>query len=223
MYQSVQKSNPQKILVIDDHESVLYATANVLKQQYPEAKIVEAQTIKSALEKLENVNFDLIIVDLVMPETMGGTAQTNNGIQLLKILMRQYPNLNIVIQTATPRALVRLKAAISNHEGGFTVADKSLPMSEMLTKVDWSLKGLQNTPREIRSGLELKPEWLEVLQLACKEGLQDLPIAKKMNIGERTVRHYWTKIYDVLGVYPDEGKNLRIQSEIRAREEGLID
>lgn len=223
MYQSVQNSNPQKILVIDDHESVLYATTNVLKQQYPEAKIVEAQTIKSALKQLENVNFDLVIVDLAMPETMGGTAQTNNGIQLLKILMRQYPNLNIVIQTASPRALVRLKAAISNHEGGFTVADKSLPMSEMLTKVDWSLKGLQNTPREIRSGLELKPEWLEVLQLACKEGLQDLPIAKKMNIGERTVRHYWTKIYDVLGVYPDEGKNLRIQSEIRAREEGLID
>ncbi|OYD88931.1 response regulator receiver protein [Nostoc sp. 'Peltigera membranacea cyanobiont' 213] len=223
MYQSVQKSNPQKMLVVDDHESVLYATVNVLKQQYPEAKIVEAQTIKSALEQLENVNFDLIIVDLAMPQTIGGTAQTNNGIQLLKILMRQYPNLNIVIQTATPRALVRLKAAISNHEGGFTVADKSLPMSEMLTKVDWSLKGVQNTPREIRSGLELKPEWLEVLQLACKEGLQDLPIAKKMNIGERTVRHYWTKIYDVLGVYPDEGKNLRIQSEIRAREEGLID
>jgi hypothetical protein len=26
-----------------------------------------------------------------------------------------------------------------------------------------------------------------------------------------------------LGVYPDEGKNLRIQTEIRAREEGLID
>ncbi|MHC5824940.1 MAG: response regulator, partial [Nostoc sp.] len=151
MYQSVQKSNPQKMLVVDDHESVLYATVNVLKQQYPEAKIVEAQTIKSALEQLENVNFDLIIVDLAMPETIGGTAQTNNGIQLLKILMRQYPNLNIVIQTATPRALVRLKAAISNHEGGFTVADKSLPMSEMLTKVDWSLKGVQNTPREIRS------------------------------------------------------------------------
>lgn len=223
MYQSVQKSNPQKILVVDDHESVLYATVNVLKQQYPEAEIVEAQTIKTALKQLENVNFDLIIVDLAIPEIMGGTAQTNNGIQLLKMLMRQYPNLNIVIQTASPRALVRLKAAISNHEGGFTVADKSLPMSEMLTKVDWSLKGLQNTPREIRSGLELKPEWLEVLQLACKEGLQDLPIAKKMNIGERTVRHYWTKIYDVLGVYPDEGKNLRIQSEIRAREEGLID
>lgn len=167
--------------------------------------------------------FDLMIIDLAMPEKVGSTAQTNNGLQLIKTLMRQYPTLNIVIQTANPRALVRLKAAISNHEGGFTVADKSLPMSEMLSKVDWSLKGLHNTPKEIRSGLEVKPEWLEVLQLAFKEGLQDIFIGQRMNVAERTVRHYWSKIYDALGVYPDEGKNLRIQSEIRAREEGLID
>jgi hypothetical protein len=37
------------------------------------------------------------------------------------------------------------------------------------------------------------------------------------------VRHYWNKVQDALGVYPDEGKNIRIQTQIRAREEGLID
>jgi DNA-binding NarL/FixJ family response regulator len=62
-----------------------------------------------------------------------------------------------------------------------------------------------------------------VLQLAFNEGLQDTAIAERINVAERTVRHYWTKIQDVLGVYPDAGKNLRIQTEIRAREEGLID
>ena len=223
MYQSVRKSNKQKILVVDDHESVLYATVHVLKQHYPEADILQAQTIKSALTQAENVKFDLAIVDLAMPEMVGKTAQTDNGIQLIKTLMRQYPTLNIVIQTATPAALIRLKAAISNHEGGLTVADKGLPMSEMLNKVDWALRGVNYTPKEMRSGLELKPEWLEVLQLAFKEGLHDIPIGQRMNVAERTVRHYWSKIYDVLGVYPDKSKNRRIQAEIRAREEGLID
>lgn len=223
MYQPISKQNNQKILVVDDHESVLYATINVLKQQYPAADIFQSQTINSALNQAKSIKFDLIIVDLVMPETMGETAQTDNGIQLLKVLMRQYPSLNIVVQTANSRPLVRLKAAISNHEGGFTVADKSLPMSEMLTKVDWALKGVNYTPQEMRSGLEVKPEWLKVLQLAFKESLQDIAIANRMSVAERTVRHYWSKIYDVLGVYPDEGKNLRIQTEIRAREEGLID
>ncbi|MEO1352887.1 MAG: LuxR C-terminal-related transcriptional regulator, partial [Cyanobacteria bacterium J06635_15] len=68
-----------------------------------------------------------------------------------------------------------------------------------------------------------RPEWLEVLQLAFREGLQDKAIAEKMSISERTVRHYWTKVQDALGVYPNAGKNIRIQTEIRSREEGLID
>jgi DNA-binding NarL/FixJ family response regulator len=44
-----------------------------------------------------------------------------------------------------------------------------------------------------------------------------------MNVSERTVQYYWTKIRDVLEVYPEDDKNLRIQTEVRAREEGLID
>ena len=72
-------------------------------------------------------------------------------------------------------------------------------------------------------GGEVKPEWLEVLILAFQEGLQDKAIAERMQITTRTVLHYWTKIRDVLGVYPEEGKNLRIQTEMRAREEGFID
>ena len=44
-----------------------------------------------------------------------------------------------------------------------------------------------------------------------------------MNIAERTVRNYWTKIQDLLEVYPEEDKNMRIQTESRAREVGLID
>lgn len=218
----VTKQNKQKILVIDDQELILHATVNILKQQYPEADITQAKTTREALNRAASIKYDLAIVDLVMPENLGETPRTDIGIQLLKTLMRQYPILNIVVQTAHPHTLVRLKGAISNHEAGFTVADKSLPMQEMLTKVDWAFKGLICTPKEIRSGLEVKPEWLDVLRLAFHEGLQDMTIAKRMNVAERTVRHYWTKIYDVLRVYPDEGKNLRIQTEIRAREEGLI-
>ena len=92
-----------------------------------------------------------------------------------------------------------------------------------LAMVDWALHERIYTPREIRNGLQLKPAWMQVLQLAFQEGLQDTAIAKRMNVSERTVQYYWTKIRDVLEVYPDNDKNLRIQTELRAREEGLID
>jgi DNA-binding NarL/FixJ family response regulator len=213
----------QKILVVDDHESVLDGTVNMLRQQYPEAEILTAQTAQSTQKQVESTQPDLAVMDLSIPEKPGEMARTETGIQLLRTLMEQYPTLNIVVQSAHVRSLVRLKPAISTHEGGFTIVDKSLPLKEMLTKVEWALQGVVYTPREMRTRLEVKPEWLELLTLAFQEGLQDKAIAEKMSIAERTVRHYWTKIQDALGVYPEAGKNIRIQTQMRAKEEGLID
>lgn len=212
-----------KFVVVDDHEAVLSGTVAVLRQQYPEVEISVGQTAQQALQQIESVSPDLVVMDLAIPEGTGATARPDVGIQLLKTLLKKYPSLNIVVQSAHVRSLVRLKPEISAHEGGFAVVDKSLPMKDMLTRVDWALQGLLYTPKEMRTGLEIKPEWLEVLQLAFQEGLQDKAIAERMNVSERSVRHYWSKIQDALEVYPDAGKNIRIQTEMRSREEGLID
>ena len=164
-------------------------------------------------------------MDLSIPEKLGEKARSETGIQLLKSLMADYPTLNLTVQSSYVRALVRIKPTFDSHQGGFTIADKGLSSREMLTRIDWALQGLTHTKdlAGMQSGLEMKPEWLELLDFAFKEGLQDKEIAKRMCISERTVRHYWTKMQDVLGVYPEEGKNIRIQTEMRAREEGLID
>jgi DNA-binding NarL/FixJ family response regulator len=212
-----------KFVVLDDHEAVLNGTVAALRQQYPDVEIAVAQTSQQALQHINSAIPDLVVMDLAIPEAIGATARPDVGIQLLKTLLKQYPSLNLVVQSAHVRSLVRLKPEISTHEGGFAVVDKSLPMKDMLTRVDWALQGLLYTPKEMRAGLEIKPEWLEVLQLAFQEGLQDKAIAERMNVSERSVRHYWSKIQDALEVYPDAGKNIRIQTEMRSREEGLID
>lgn len=214
-----------KILVIDDHELVLDGTISVLQRQYPEAKIITAQTAEIALNQLESLHPDLVVMDLSIPEKLGVTAQTDTGIQLLKSLIKSYPTLNLVVQSTYVKALVRIKPNIDAHKGGFTVAAKSLSSKEMLTRVDWALQGLTHTKdiKGMKTGIELKPEWLTVLTLAFQEGLQDKAIAERMCVSERMVRHYWTKVQDVLDIYPEDGKNIRIQTEMRAREEGLID
>jgi DNA-binding NarL/FixJ family response regulator len=227
---SQPSSEPAKlqILVVDDHEVVLGGTIDLLKRQYPQAEILTAQTVESALHQLKAHMPDLVVLDLSLPERPGEPAQAESGVQLLKTLMQNYPTLNLTVQSTHVKALVRIKPEIDRHNGGFTVADKSLSSKEMLTRVDWALKGITHT-KDIRPGrtLEVKPDWLTVLKLAFHEGLQDRAIANRMKVSERTVRHYWTKIQDVLDVYPEEdkqdGKNIRIQTEIRAREEGLID
>lgn len=213
----------QQLLVVDDHDAVLSGTVSALQKDYPDADIRTVRTAQEAATSVATVLPALLVVDLSIPEAAGAPSLPETGIGLLRSLMQQYPELNIVVQSAHVKSLVRLKPAIDAHQGGFTIVDKSLPLHEMLTKVSWAMQGLIYTPRDMRSGLEVKPEWLHVLQLAFKEGLQDKAIADRMNVSERTVRHYWSKVQDALGVYPDPGKNIRIQTEIRAREEGLID
>ena len=218
--------SPEKILtilVVDDHESVLDGTILAIKQQYSQAQILKAQTAQEAVTKIHGFKPNLVIMDLSLPQQAGEMARSDTGIHLLRDILRNYPTLDIVVQSANTKALVRLRPQIYEHEAGFTVADKGSSLQDMLTKVDWSTQGLIYTPKEMRAGLELKEEWLTLLELAFVEGLQDKEIAKRMNVAERTVRHYWSKIQDALKVYPETGKNIRIQTEIVAREEGLID
>ncbi|MBE9032430.1 response regulator transcription factor [filamentous cyanobacterium LEGE 11480] len=212
-----------RILVVDDHEMVLSGTTAALKTSYPDAEIFTANTAQQGLEQLKFVHPNVLLLDLSMPDDVGDTAKVDTGIQLLRQIMEENPAQNIVVQSAHVKTLIRIKSAIANHEGGFTIVDKSLSMKEMLKKVNWAAEGVVFTPKEMRNGIEMKAEWLEVLQLAFGEGLQDKAIARRMNVAERTVRHYWSKIQDVLDVYPYDGKNIRIQTEKRARAEGLID
>ena len=212
-----------KILIVDDHEAVLNGTLSTLKAEYPTATIDTAITAQEVFIQLaENVP-ELLLVDLALPETPGEPPQTETGIRLLRTIMETYLDLNIVVQSAHIRSLIRLKPTIDTYQGGFTIADKNLPMKEMLVKVDWAIKGVIYTPPAMRNGMEVRPEWLEVIRLAFQEGLQDKAIAERMKVSERTVRNYWNKAQNILNVYPEEGKNIRIQTEIRARQEGWID
>ncbi len=223
MSQDLPKQGTLKILVVDDHGLILSGTIDLLKQHYPQAEILTAKTTQSALQQVEILQPDLVIMDLSLPETSGDTAVINYGIKSLGILMKNYTTLNLVVQSSYVKALVRLKPDIDAHEGGFTVADKGLSSQEMLSRIDLALKGVTHTKDLKMPPGEVKPEWIELLNLAFEEGMEDKVIADQMNVSLRTVRHYWAKIQDVLSVYLEDGKSLRIQTEKRAREEGFID
>ncbi len=225
MQQVSSEKSILKFIIIDDHQSVLNGTTEILRKNYPSAEFNTATNASYAFEQVISYQPNLVVMDLSIPEKLEMTAKVDTGIQLLKVLMENYSHLNLVIQSAHVRTLVRIRPYIDNHKGGFTIADKSLSTQEMLTRVDWALQGLTHTKdiKRIQSGSEIKAEWLKVLNLAFQEGLQDKTIAENMCISERMVRHYWSKLQDALNIYPEAGKNIRIQTEITARNEGLID
>jgi DNA-binding NarL/FixJ family response regulator len=136
--------------------------------------------------------------------------------------MQDYPQLNLMVQSSNVKALIRIMPEIDNHQGGFTIADKSLPIDTFLMRMEWAMLGLTHT-KDLQTDVEVKPEWLEVMRLAFEEGLQDKAIALSMHKSERMIRHYWSKIQDALEIYPEEGKNMRAQTQKKARDIGLID
>ncbi|KAM3096659.1 response regulator [Phormidesmis sp. 146-35] len=223
MSQDLPKQGILKILVVDDHELILSGTIDLLRRHYPQAKLFTAKTIQSTLQQVEVLQPDLVIIDLALPETSGDAAELNGGIKSLRTLMKTYVTLNLVVQSSYVKALVRLKSDIDAHEGGFTVADKGLSSQEMLNRIDLALRGVTHTKDLRMPPGEVKLEWIELLNFAFSEGLEDKVIADRMRVSLRTVRHYWAKVQDVLGVYLEDGKSLRIQTEKRAREEGFID
>lgn len=219
---------PARFLVVEDHALFLSGTIATLKDNFPEAAIKTATTAQAALEEIATYQPDVVLLDLAIPPTKGGHEQTEVGLNLLQHLMDEYRDLNFTILTTYPKRLITIVSRIEHHEGGFTVANKNLPTSEMIQRVKWAYQGITHT-RDIpgiRAGIELRPEWLQVLQLICERGLQDKEIAKKMSVSERTVRLYIHKVQDALGIYPEDrnGKiNLRIKTCIKARQKGLIE
>ena len=157
MQQIPSEKSCLKFIVIDDHESVLNGTVEILRKNYPSAEFNTATNASYAFEQVINYQPDLLVMDLSIPEKPEMTAKVDTGIQLLKVLMENYSHLNLVVQSAHVKTLIRIRPYIDNHKGGFTVADKSLSTQEMLTRVDWALQGLTHTKdiKGIHSGLEV--------------------------------------------------------------------
>ncbi|MBE7380340.1 MAG: response regulator transcription factor [Leptolyngbya sp. SIO1E4] len=217
------------IFVVEDHPTTLAGIHSILQRFGSKIVVETLKTLQEAREAIQQLPPNLLVLDLQLPENSREPASTETGIQFLKDLMQTYPHLNIAIHSSYPDALIRILPDIDNHRGGFTVTNKDSSTEKAFERFNAALQGYTHTRdiRSLKAGLELKPEWLSTLDLACTEGYQDRAIAKHLHVSESMVRNYWSKIYDVLGIYPEdekeEGRNLRIVTCLKAREEGLVD
>lgn len=217
-----ESTTKQTFLVVDDHEAILEGTVPALKRTYPTAEVLTAQDLQTAQTQLKYYHPMLIVLDLSLPDKPHTPASPEIGIRFLKALIESRLAPNIVVLSTNIKPLVQLKPMINAYEGGFAAMDKSLPIREMLRLVDFALRGSIYLPPELRARPEFDRRWLEVLTLKFQEGLTDKAIAERMQVSDRTVRNYWIRLQDALGVYDEPDKDLRIQIEIAARKLGLL-
>lgn len=81
----------KKILIVDDHFIVRSGVKLILKEDFINATIDECSDGSGAWKKIEKENYDLVIMDIHMPET--------DSIDLLKNIFSLHPQLRILIFT----------------------------------------------------------------------------------------------------------------------------
>lgn len=98
------KNDKVKILVVDDEENIRELLVEVLSFEGYETE--EAEDGNSAIEKIEQKNYDLVITDLIMPDV--------DGLEVLKRAKELYPDIVVLLMTGQ----ATMESAISSLKLG---------------------------------------------------------------------------------------------------------
>lgn len=99
-----------KILVVDDHAVVRQGVKQILSEQFHGAVIGEAQSAKEMIDRLRKHSWDIVLLDIGMPE--------KSGLDALKELKLLHPKLPVLVLSAYPEdqlALRMLKAGAAGY------------------------------------------------------------------------------------------------------------
>jgi len=99
-----------KVFIVDDHEIIREGLKIILKEESDLIVIGEAQDGAEAIEKIQNIDCDIMLLDMNMPG--------RSGIDLLSDLKNMKPHLNILVLSIHPEdnfALRTLRAGASGY------------------------------------------------------------------------------------------------------------
>jgi DNA-binding NarL/FixJ family response regulator len=207
------------VLIADDHP-VFRKGLRALLASMPEVELAgEATTGLEAIRLAEQLQPDVILMDLQMPEGGGLAAirqivQTSPHIRILVVTMFQDDDSvfaalragarGYVLKDMDDNEITRAILAVGNGEAIFSPAIAERMMNFFSTR--------SMLPAEIFP--ELTESELKVLKLMA-HGVSNEDIAQQLSFSIKTVRNYISNIYSKLQVAD------RAQAVIKAREAGL--
>ncbi|PJE49064.1 response regulator transcription factor [Pediococcus damnosus] len=201
-----------KIMIVDDHLIYRDGLRVAFKDKKDLKIMAEAENGKIALQKLDTVEIDIVLLDIRMPVL--------DGIATLGRIKSQFPKVKVIILTGYEDVNVFSKA-MSLKTDGFILKSATAQIifqtihDVMEGKVIVSPKLLRNTTDYRNLRYELTDEDLDVLTRIAK-GERTSKIAGDLHFGERTIKSHLTNIYEKLGV------NSRVAAVAKVMQLGLI-
>ncbi len=196
---------PIRIVLADDHWLMRDETRRLL-EQYPDLKVVgEAEDGQQAIELIEQLQPDVVILDIRMPKL--------NGIKVVQGMKERSPDTKALILTAyddDAYILSLIEAGALGYLLKTTRADELIDAVRRVHLGETVLQpaiankiahlwrqNQQSTRQEPFNKLSLREQ--EVLQFVTK-GLRNKAIADELSISDRTVEAHLNSIFAKLGV-----------------------
>ena len=197
-----------KILIVDDHALVRRGLHYVVKEGFPEAEVVEAESAAAALEHIhDGTEVDLALVDVRMPDL--------DGLELLRAIKTDKPDLPVVMLSTYDNAPY-VKRALADGASGYLLKDATPEDLSQAINVALSGSGNVLSPRVIQNLFEeheasgrdhnghrgefnLTQREHDILAL-LSEGRANRDIAQHLYLSEKTVKAHLAAIFRKLGV-----------------------
>jgi DNA-binding NtrC family response regulator len=150
-----------KILVVDDEVTAGKSIEKILGRKGFEVDF--AENADDGLNKIEKDLFELVLLDIMMPQV--------NGIELLEIIKKKWPELGVVMVTGYPSIETAVEAT---RLGAADYIAKPFTPDELRDKVDQVLE-----ERATAKIIPLRPADAEVSTSFCPQGEQECEIYAK--------------------------------------------
>jgi len=115
----------KKFLLIDDHTVVRSGIKMLLTDIYKDVDIKEAENGESALLLLQDDTYDLVTLDIQMPNT--------DTYALMELIKRKYPLLKVLVFSMSPESIYAVRFIRAGARGFIS---KDAPLEEMKTAID---------------------------------------------------------------------------------------
>ncbi|MEH2468254.1 response regulator transcription factor [Nostoc sp.] len=207
----MSQPNAIRVLVVDDHPVVRQGLIAMLEEAPDILVVGQAGNGREAIAVFRQVQPDVTLMDLRMPEI--------DGVAAITILCTEFPTAQIIVLT-TYDGDEDIYRGLRAGAKGYLLKDAE--PEELLSAIRAVHKGHKHIPPHVGAKLleriassELSERELEVLQLITT-GKSTQAISKALNITERTVNFHINHILSKLGV--DD----RTQAVVVALRRGIV-